>query len=156
MFFRDIEGQILVSQECSCFHTAETVQHAFRVCAILHNMLLVYDGLHDAHNCDQRVFWEGLDPNLDDIVDHIEAPQHERFEHSALPSSIIDMRALPAHIHQLRSGSRYRSGGDHALLRSALVQHYHYQYNIGDLHCSKNMSNETKRVLRIGTIDYRP
>ena len=120
-------------------------------------MLLVYDGLHNAHDVDQRVFWKGLDPNLDDIEaqyeDHVEAPQLERFELSALPSSIIDMRAFPAHIHQLRSGRRYRPAGDHALLRSAFVQHLHYQYNIGDLQWPKNMSNETKRVQRIGTID---
>ena len=41
------------------------------------------------------------------------------------------------------------------MLRSALVQHFHYQYNIGDLQWPRNMSNETKRVLRIGTIDRR-
>ena len=107
------------------FHTAETVQHAFRGCAILQNILPVYNGLHDEHDCDQRVFWEVLDPNLDDIEalyeDLAEATHLERFELSTLPSSIIDMCALPAHIHKLKPGSIYRPVGDHALHGSALV-----------------------------------
>ena len=87
--------------------------------------------------------------------DHVEALQLERFELPALPSRIIDMRASPAHTHQLRSGRRYRPAGDRALLRSALVQHFHYQYNIGDLQWPRNMSNDIERVLRFGTIDRR-
>ena len=67
---------------------------------------------------------EGLDANLDDIEalheDHVEALQLERFEFPTLLSSIIDMRALPAHIHQLKPGRRYRPAGEHALLRALL------------------------------------
>ena len=65
--FRDIEDQVWFLRNAIRFHTANTVQYAFRVCAILHYMFLVYDENHDAHHGDESVFWEGLDPNLDDI-----------------------------------------------------------------------------------------
>lgn len=65
--------------------TAETFQHALRVCLILNNMLPVYDGLYDS----------GLDLNLQDIEalyqEDAGAPEIDRYA-----ISLIYMRALRA------------------------------------------------------------
>ena len=55
--FRWLMGPIL-------FHDLETVNYAVRTCAILHNRLLVYDGMNDFD-------WDNIDDTMDKDQDNI-------------------------------------------------------------------------------------
>jgi hypothetical protein len=125
-------------------------------------MLLAYDGYLDEVGDGGVQFWEHLHPDAEDIAAlyeedeiRINPADADCYDLPAQPSNIIDMRALPLHINQLKSGFNYRPAVDFHLLRSALVTHFSYQYNIGDLQWPRNMSSDAKKCLHITDIDRR-
>jgi hypothetical protein len=161
-FFGILKARFWFLRNAVRYHSAETVQDAFRCCAILHNMLLAYDGYLDDDDDGGVRFWERLHPDLEDIDALYEenaipnnAADAERYQLPALPSNIIDMRALPMHINRLKPGFNYRPAVDFHILRSALVTHFSHQYNIGDLQWPRNMSADAKKFFKISDIDRR-
>jgi hypothetical protein len=159
-FFGVLKARFWFLRNAVRYHSVETIQDAFRCCAILHNMLLAYDSYLDDKDDGGLQFWERLNPDLEDVevlYDDDALPIYradaERYELPALPGNIIDMCALPMHINRLKPGFNYQPAIDFHILRSALSIHFSYQYNIGDLHWPRNMSSDAKTLLKITDID---
>ncbi len=136
-------------------------ENAFRMAAILHNMLLAYDGLMTECGNNTEEFWSNLCPIDEDevvaVVDevvvvenssgsiecsepHPSLPVGSSLESSAADESnhrhephIITMFELESAKTALRRGTHFRANSCFTTLRNQLVNHFHFQYLYGDI-----------------------
>jgi len=108
--FRFLRGFVL-------YQEPTTIEAAFRTAALLHNMLLEWDGLNDFH-------WENIDPDGD--LEEEDAP-----EVIELPGvDVVDMD-MPVDIGVHRPRYVAYQQGNYDLIREAIKDHFNYQYNRG-------------------------
>ncbi len=66
-FFGVMKARWWLLRNAARYHDPETVGNAFRMAAILHNMLLAYDGLITECGNNTESFWEQLNPDGDEM-----------------------------------------------------------------------------------------
>lgn len=100
------------------YQDAMTIENAFKTAAMLHNMLLQYDGLNVFH-------WDNIDPDgeLGENEDVILVPVEHQPD--------IEVVALPT-ARQERLYVPYRTY-NYELVREALKDHFNYQYQKGNV-----------------------
>jgi len=112
--FRFLRGFVL-------FQEPETLENTFRTAAMLHNMLLDWDGLNDFH-------WENLDPDgdLEDEVVPVIVPAETHPVDEDVPVLAVPVDFA---LHRPRYVPYFQ--GNYDLIREAIKDHFTYQYNKG-------------------------
>lgn len=105
--FRFLRGFVL-------YQKPEIIENAFKTAAMLHNMLLEWDGLNDFH-------WENINPDGD-------------MEDDDLPEPVVNVEPLgeiiPLHVPVVVRYVPYMKGNYH-LTREAIKDHFTVRYNEG-------------------------
>jgi hypothetical protein len=109
-----------------------------RTCAILHNMLLVYDGL-DEYKWNKNVDWEAENPEMidEDIHFHVVSgveeniiPSDERF------AVCINDTTQPGQMFSAKNRNH------HSSIRCALVEHFYHQWRYNQLEWPRRFTVE--------------
>lgn len=111
--FRFLRGFVI-------YQDADIIENAFKTAAMLHNMLLKWDGLDDFN-------WENINPDgvLED--DELVAPAAVNLVDA------LDVTAMPIPIvvnDQNEQYVQYRPG-QYQLVREAIKEHFNHQYSLG-------------------------
>jgi len=119
--FRFLRGFVI-------YHDASVIEDAFKTAAMLHNMLLKWDGLDDSN-------WANIGPDgpLEDVNDEIEEKTDEEPNEVPIePTTILlPIRVqLDIDIHRPQY-TRYSQGNYH-LIREAIKDHFNWVYKQGN------------------------
>jgi hypothetical protein len=136
------------------FHSAGTIQNAFKTAAILHNMLMAYDGLVSEFDDSTQSFRINLNPDLSDVdamyssTEDGVVGEEEDVLHMPppTPSTIVSMFDIEAAKSRLLPGPSFIPCGDFNKLRGWLVTHFSHQNALGDIWWPRSMK-KTKRLL---------
>jgi hypothetical protein len=109
----------------------EVSTNIVKTCAILHNMLLAYDGL-DEFKWNKTGEWEGEDPDMSDETIYFHEPtlMDDDNEH-VIPVH----RFIPVRNDTTAVGRRFRSNNrnDYSIIHECLVSHFFHQWRYGQL-----------------------
>lgn len=137
------------------YHSADTIQNAFKCAAIFHNMLLSYDGLLNGND---EGMWENLNPDMPDF-DSIFENETEAEPPYDLPilrsEDALSMRQIQGQQNVLLPGESFHPVHDFVVLRRALVVHFKHQYAIGDLWWPRALTKEGRSRLKIPPMNMR-
>ena len=121
------------------YHNASTMENAFKTAAILHNMLLRFDG-YDTFE------WEHVDPEAEDDEDDVEQLQEHRNNNEPLlphlPANALPIAVPPVAVHEWRLNQHFD-------LREALVKHFYYCYVKGKVLWPREFTREQRLRLSI-------
>jgi hypothetical protein len=125
--------------ECSSRDTANDI---VKTCAILHNMLLVFDGL-DEFTWEKDYDWENDDPEMSDsdIFFHEPSSMNDNLSNQPLSrhrAVVVDTTPIG---HSFLSTNTWQ----YSQLRSALVDHLYYQWIYGRLDWPRQFRSDAKR-----------
>jgi hypothetical protein len=142
------------------YSKVSTITAAVKVCSILHNRLLDYDGMVDFD-------WENIDPNTPDeemyelyvgstlpvpepvIVEdpHLPAPSQSS---ATLVSQVEPTQRIPA-TAPMEEGEepQHYSNSNHVILKASLIKHFSYGYTNGQIHWPKQFTNFQRQAMPI-------
>lgn len=114
-----------------------------KTCAILHNMLLRYDGL-DVFEWEKKSDWESEDPDMDDIDINLHAGEAMDDNETDQPED----RHRPPVRDTTPIGRRFTPWrySEYNSLRDHLVDHLYYQWLYGKLDWPKRFHDKAKRI----------
>jgi hypothetical protein len=137
------------------YHSAKIIESSFRTAAILHNILLEYDGLRNEclDSTEESDYWLNLNPDLTDeqLVDLSDNEAEASDDNSAedarpMPAgarnNIYDMFQLDTHLDYFPNTISIPPGSPLAYLRDKLVIHFSHQYLLGDVWWPKSMQRK--------------
>jgi hypothetical protein len=162
-FFRAIKSRFNFFRNGILYTSPELIQNAFKTAAILHNMLLAYDGLWTECENSTSNFWDNLNPDTDEIIvlnenysSFIDLTTEiiEPMESNVNFNSVIDTFQLQRNKNKFLLGKCFNID-DFYNLRSALVTHFCHQYKIGDLWWPRSMSKNQRQILILNKIQTR-
>ena len=131
------------------YHSASTISHAFRVAAILHNMLLAYDGLDDEFGDDlEETFRNILPENYDDdnfVVTRI--PREYALGGASSLVSFFDIyrpegKLMLQAIKETMPSKEAISYSDLPSFTKALVKNFQFMYETGNLWWPKSLKKK--------------
>jgi len=150
-FYRNIKSRWRFFSNGIKYHKAEIIQYAFQTAAILHNMLLAYDGLIIECENGTEAYWSNLNPDDDEeenndtiVVTPEDTTMVIRNEEDVMTQPCMSVKAvvntyqLPAIAHKFMKGQTFTKHSFYEL-RSALVDHHGHQFGIGDLWWPKSL-----------------
>jgi hypothetical protein len=121
-------------------YSREVSNAIFKTCAILHNMLLAYDGLDQFQW--NATTWDGEDPNMsdEDIYFHVPNDLNEN-------AAVLSQGRFAVVVNDTtQRGPHFstRNRNHHTLIREALVNHFYHQWRYGQLEWPRRFSKECK------------
>jgi hypothetical protein len=133
--------------------TREKANNIIKTCAILHNMLLTYDGL-DEFTWQKNTNWDKEDPNMSD--DDLYYHQPSAMNVDNLTNQVRSHHA-PLVVDTTPMGRRWKGNrrSEYEPLRKALVMHLYYQWMYGQLDWPMRFSPRAKKLhpmKRIGAL----
>ena len=121
--FGKIFARFRIFQKPLLFQQVETIEHAFRLCAMLHNMICRYDGLDTIGECDTD--WKSAPlamddlnivlPSLDELGAECATQSDFATQSDALAPTPLQLGANPAAVER---------DPEWSILRSMLITHY--------------------------------
>jgi hypothetical protein len=144
--FGVIKGRFRFLRNGIVYHSASLIENAFITACILHNMLLVYDGL-DLSNWEENVEWENLDPNHEEDIENINLNEEQVENHNNIQFPVPDVELINnqhidlMQIQDLGHFNDVKVFYTHSLFRKALVDHFHYMYKIARICWPKNLKS---------------
>jgi hypothetical protein len=123
-----------------CSRTA--CNNVVKTCAILHNMLLVYDGLHE-FKWEKNSNWAVEDPDMSDDALRNHVPKD--MEDNEL-NNVNTRHRLPR-VDTTMAGRKFISirAAEYPVLRRHLVEHFHWQWVYNRLDWPKRFDSSAKR-----------
>lgn len=114
-----------------------------KTCAILHNMLLVYDGL-DEFQWNKNEDWKDDDPDMadEDIIFH----QPNNVEENNFVEPVHRFAVVVNDTTPVGTSFRASSRNDYNNIHAALVTHLYHQWRYGQLQWPRRFSNNCKKL----------
>jgi hypothetical protein len=153
-FYRNMKSRWRFLSNGIKYHKVETAEYAFKTGAILHNMLMLYDGLYIECENGNDSFWENLDPDIDCDENDVDT------QNSDTLSPFLNKNQVTS-IYNLRlNESKFLKGESFSLnsfddLRTSLITHFFHQFRIGDLWWPKSFITNNKKLSQIAIVDNR-
>ena len=126
--FRFLRGFVI-------YHDPLIIEYAFKTAAMLHNMLLDWDGLDDFN-------WENTDPDGDIDEPEVALPVHvddEELFNNERPDQFIQRQ-------NNRNGYVHYLPGNYDLIRSSIMVHWNHQYSLGNVKWPNRFKENLKKA----------
>ena len=115
------------------YQCGDTISNAFKTACLLHNMLLVFDGLND-------ILWDEVHPDGDEDV-YDEGNIDVQLQHDDLLDPTILLNVIPvAVIPVVEKYHQY----NYSKLRESLVDHFNYKYSLGEIYWPKKFTTSQR------------
>jgi len=133
------------------YYKHDTIEHAFKTACILHNMLLIHDGM-DLSQWELKQRWYVDEEEENDEAKEEEEDINVYNEHNVNEEDRVDDVQRMQELSTLKVNTdvirRYRLT-DYSLLRSHLIDSFHIQYSLGLLSWPRQLKNSKHKKLSI-------